>query len=420
MIHVILGAPCSGKSTYVREHAQKGDVIDDFDEIARALGADGHLPDGDIKQAAFRARKAVIDYCVETKCESWIIHSMPTDEQREAYEKAGAEQIVMETDMETCLQRAADDGRPPGTEQIIRDYFENSACKGAFLMPEKRLTMHQFKACVKSELKEDGGTVKGYASTFDRDPDAYGDVVAKGAFAKSLERWEALNAEGKYIPLLWGHDTEDPKSNIGRVIEAEEDERGLLITAEFDADNEKAQYVRKLVQEGRVYQFSFAFEIRDQAPVELENGMKANELRDLELFEVSLVQIPANQHATVEEVKSDVIEVELKPRISGLTDEQRKEFTKAITEATHNGLEIGLKAGRRNSAKDADELRKIASAAAEIQEVVNGLLADDETPAEDGEEESEAAKAAEGETSQAEFVDAYKQAVKEWLGEPND
>ena len=259
--------------------------------------------------------------------------------------------------------------------------------RAAFLMSERGQTMHQLKACIKSELKEDGGIVKGYASTFDRDPDAYGDVVAPGAFAKSLERWKALNAEGKFIPLLWGHDTEDPKSNIGRVVDAVEDERGLLITAEFDADNEKAQYVRKLVQEGRVYQFSFAFEIREQGTVELEDGRKANELRDLELFEVSLVQIPANQHATVEEVKA---------------------------------TEPEIKSGRRNSAKDADELRKIASAAAEIQEVVNGLLADDETPTEDGEEESEAAKAAEGDTSQAEFVDAYKQAVKEWLGEPND
>jgi len=276
--------------------------------------------------------------------------------------------------------------------------------------------MHQLKACIKSELKEDGGIVKGYASTFDRDPDAYGDVVERGAFAKSLERWKALNTEGKFIPLLWGHDTEDPKSNIGRVVDAVEDERGLLITAEFDADNEKAQYVRKLVQEGRVYQFSFAFEIREQGTVELEDGRKANELRDLELFEVSLVQIPANQHATVEEVKSDGV-IELKPRIEGLTDEQREEFTKAVAEATHNGLEIGLKVGRRNSAKDADELRKVQSAANQILEVVNGLLADDETPTEDGEEESEAAKAAEGETSQAEFVDAYKQAIKTLIGE---
>ena len=254
--------------------------------------------------------------------------------------------------------------------------------------------MHQLKACVKSELKEDGGIVKGYASTFDRDPDSYGDVVAPGAFAKSLDRWNQLNQEGKYIPLLWGHDTEDPKSNIGRVVDAVEDERGLLVTAEFDADNEKAQYVRKLVQEGRVYQFSFAYEVRDQATVELENGYKANELRDLELFEVSLVQIPANQNATVEEVKA---------------------WDGQSVNAVVDGEQIEQKAGRRNSAKDADELRNIASAANQILEVVNGLLSDDETPTEDSEEDSEAGeKSAEGEASQAEFVDAYKQAVKEF------
>ena len=382
MIHVILGAPCSGKSTYVREHAKSGDVIVDFDAIAKALGADGHLPDGDIKQAAFAARKSVIDYCVKSGCESWIIHTSPSDEQREAYEKAGAEFIEMDTDMETCLQRAADDDRPPETEQIIRDYFE--AAKAVFLMPEKGAEMHQIKACVKSELKEDGGIVKGYASTFDRDPDAYGDVVAKGAFSKSLERWKQLNEEGKYIPLLWGHDTEDPKSNIGRVVDAIEDERGLLVTAEFDADNEKAQYVRKLVQEGRVYQFSFAFEVRDWGTVELEDGRKANELRDLELFEVSLVQIPANQHATVEEVKSD---------------------------------EPETKAGRRNSAKDADMLREIEDAAKQIQEVVNSLLAERDAETTDSDDASEAEKSAEGDTSQAEFVDAYKQAIKTLIGD---
>lgn len=255
--------------------------------------------------------------------------------------------------------------------------------------------MHQVKACIKSELKEDGGIVKGYASTFDREPDAYGDVVAPGAFAKSLERWKALNEQGKYIPLLWGHDTEDPKSNIGRVVDAIEDERGLLVTAEFDAENEKAQYVRRLVQEGRVYQFSFAFEVRDQSPVELENGFKANELRDLELFEVSLVQIPANQHATVEEVKSD-----------------EQVIAKAVVEITPV-----IKAGRRNSAKDADELRKVASAANQILEVVNGLLADDEAETTDEVDEGEAEKSAEGATSQAAFVDAYKQAIKLAIGD---
>lgn len=245
--------------------------------------------------------------------------------------------------------------------------------------------MREIKSCAKSGITaDDGGMIKGYASTFDREPDSYGDVVAKGAFAKSLERWESLKSEGKYIPLLWAHDTEDPKSNIGRVIEAEEDERGLLVTAEFDPENEKAQYVRKLVQEGRVYQFSFAFETKAAGMVELENGVKANELRELELFEVSIVQIPANQHATVEEVKADEV--------------------------------AEVKAGRRNSAKDADELRRIAAAAEEIQEVVTSLLADDES-ATDGEEEREAEETAEGAKSQAEFVDAYRQAIKAMIGD---
>ena len=40
------------------------------------------------------------------------------------------------------------------------------------------------------EVKEDeGGQITGYASTFDRVPDAYGDVIAPGAFAASLTKW---------------------------------------------------------------------------------------------------------------------------------------------------------------------------------------------------------------------------------------
>lgn len=164
----------------------------------------------------------------------------------------------------------------------------------------------------------EGGKVCGYASTFDREPDSWGDVVAKGAFAKTLERWEEV---GKPIPLLYGHNTSDPAFNIGKVTLAREDERGLYVEAEFDAEGEKAQQVRHLVKEGRLYQFSFAYEVRDAGTVTLENNAKAYELRELDLFEVSLVQIPANQHAEVTDVK-------------------------------------GAKAGRRNSKSDEDTIRQ--------------------------------------------------------------
>lgn len=151
-----------------------------------------------------------------------------------------------------------------------------------------------------TEDVSDGGEVLAYASTFDRVPDSYGDVVAKGAFAKTLADWQA---SGNPIPLLFGHRTDDPRMNLGAVIEAEEDERGLKIRARFDEENEIAQYTRKLVKEGRLTKLSFAYDTLDSAPVVLADGTRANELRELKLYEISLVPIPANELTEVIEAK---------------------------------------------------------------------------------------------------------------------
>lgn len=233
----------------------------------------------------------------------------------------------------------------------------------------------------------DGGSVKGYASTFDREPDSYGDVVAKGAFEDSLKHWESI---GKPIPLLYGHNTDDPEYNIGKVTLAREDDRGLYVEAEFDAENPKAQYVRKLAKEGRLYQFSFAYQVLDAAPVELADGIKANELRKMDLFEVSLVQIPANQHAEVVEVKD---------------------------------AQPGQKSGRRNSKADEDELRRIREMAEAIAAAVDGLIGEMDEPEPEPEEPEAAeevadepsakAQDAEGQVDAAEDdgFEAYKQAI---------
>lgn len=246
------------------------------------------------------------------------------------------------------------------------------------------------KNCEKSRLKLEGsegteeqaggGTVTGYAATFDREPDSYGDVIAPGAFTESLKRWAALNEQGKYIPLLYGHNAFDPDYNIGRIVSAKEDERGLLVTAEFDPDNPKAQYVRKLVQEGRVYQFSFAFDVLSAGETELDEEHKANELRKLEIYEISLVQIPANQHATVEDVKSRT-----------------------------------TKAGRRNSKSDEDQLATIRDHAAAIQEIVNNLITDTDSSDDDSTATDDASTeepGAEDQEAKAVFLKKYKEAVR--------
>lgn len=234
----------------------------------------------------------------------------------------------------------------------------------------------KYKAAPGAATMPTDGTVEGYAATFDRVPDSYGDVIKAGAFAKTLERWAE---SGKPIPLLYGHSTEDPQYNIGRVVEAREDERGLFVRCEFDADNEKGQYVRKLVQEGRLYQFSFAYSTLDAGTVTLEDGTEAYELRELDLFEVSLVQIPANQRAIVTEIKSAPAEV---------------------------------KAGRRNSKADADALRSVLELADQITTTVRGLLADelDEEDPQPNAEEPNAAKAEEAKDSRlAELKDVADQ-----------
>lgn len=147
----------------------------------------------------------------------------------------------------------------------------------------------------------DGGEITAYASTFDRIPDSYGDIVAPGAFTKSLEEWRE---SGRPIPLLFGHRTDDPRMNIGAVVDAVEDEKGLLVRAKFDPDSEIAQYTRKLVMEGRLAKLSFAYETLDSAPVVLDGGVKANELRELKLYEVSLVPIPANDMTFIVDAKA--------------------------------------------------------------------------------------------------------------------
>lgn len=163
------------------------------------------------------------------------------------------------------------------------------------------------------EVKSNG-SITGYASTWIREPDSYGDVVAKGAFLDSISQ---IEAEGKKLPLLWNHDSYDIKSFIGTVTDLEEDEHGLKFTATFD-DTEEAQRARQLASDGRLAKFSFAYDVIEQAEIELEDGRKANELRKLRIHEISLVMYPANPDTSVIEVKS----------------------------------------GRRNSAKDADAIRE--------------------------------------------------------------
>lgn len=173
------------------------------------------------------------------------------------------------------------------------------------------------------EAPSDVPGIVAYASTFDRIPDAYGDVVRKGAFAKSIQ---AIKDSGNNLPLLYGHVMDDPANIIGTVTDLKEDDHGLLIKADFDMENPMAQQVHRSVLAKAITKLSFAFTVHDEAPVELEDGTKANELRELEIYEVSLVVVPANPRAQVIAAKEGDPEMKMSEEILAVDTETEPEI----------------------------------------------------------------------------------------------
>ena len=158
---------------------------------------------------------------------------------------------------------------------------------------------HKYKEFPMQKSAEDAGTISGYFSTYDRIPDSYGDVIAKGAFTETIQK---RKESGHPFPLCWNHDLNQIIGSVNPD-DIQDTDKGPLMTASF-FNSPLAQEKREIVKSGVVYQFSFAYDILEAGPVELENGIKANELKKLDLFEVSIVPIPANQNAVMTEVKA--------------------------------------------------------------------------------------------------------------------
>ena len=146
------------------------------------------------------------------------------------------------------------------------------------------------------------GVFSGYASTWDKD--LYDDVIVKGAFAGTLEK--DYDGTGAGIPIHWQHKDDKPTDIIGETLSAVEDEHGLLVTARLDLDLPEGKRAYELLQRGLIHQMSIGFLAEETAFV--QDGKSAwdgyREIRQLKLFEISLVQVAANQGAEVLEVKS--------------------------------------------------------------------------------------------------------------------
>ncbi|TWB22143.1 HK97 family phage prohead protease/HK97 family phage major capsid protein,TIGR01554 [Nitrospirillum amazonense] len=137
------------------------------------------------------------------------------------------------------------------------------------------------------------GTFTGYAATWG-ELDRHGTAFAPGAFSSSLAEHRARNSR---LPMLWNH---SPDQVIGSWDAVEEDGKGLKVAGRLVTETRAGAEAYALLKAGALNGLSVGFRrLRDQAR---PGGGRTITAADL--AEISLVGIPSNASARVNEVRA--------------------------------------------------------------------------------------------------------------------
>lgn len=148
---------------------------------------------------------------------------------------------------------------------------------------------------LKIKSVSDSGEFEGYGSVFGVE-DSYSDVVVKGAFEKSLAKWKE---KGRLPALLWQHDMSEP---IGVYTEMKEDDVGLYVKGKLlIEDDPLARRAHAHMKAGSLSGMSIGYCLEDY---DYDQAKGVWMLKEIDLWEVSLVTFPSNDEARVSNVKS--------------------------------------------------------------------------------------------------------------------
>lgn len=147
------------------------------------------------------------------------------------------------------------------------------------------------------EIDGETGIFEGYAATFSKKPDSYGDIIDIGAFKKTIKENKSR------IKILWNHNVLIP---IGKPIMLKEDEHGLYVKGKLTLGVQRAQEILELMKDGVITELSIGYETVKQT---WEKGIR--HLQELKLWDTSPVSFAANPEAVILSVKEE--ELELKP-----------------------------------------------------------------------------------------------------------
>ena len=215
----------------------------------------------------------------------------------------------------------------------------------------------------------ENGSIEGYFSTYEKTPDSYGDIIEPGAFTETIK---AREETGHPFPLCFNHDF---SAVIGAVDSVKDTEKGPFIEAHF-LDTQLAQDVRKMLQSGAIYQFSFAYDVLGarRPTEEEEKAGVTNVLTKLEVFEISVVTVPANQNAVATEVKSAEPETKQGRRNRKADEEIIRNCIKSLESLLDDGEEDKP---AEDEAKSAEPIVEVNEASEEPQTTENAKRAEE-------------------------------------------
>lgn len=276
--------------------------------------------------------------------------------------------------------------------------------------------------------------IEWYAST--KDKDRMNDVVEPTAFEETLKQYMTNPI------VLLQHDMDKP---IGNVIEASIDDKWLFIRAKITEDTDG---VFSKLKNGVLRTFSIWYRVNDFETIENVNAdgeySYTNIIKSLELFEISLVSVPANPFAlvksfdscfkaeeemetaeeekpveTVEENKPEEEKVEDEENIEA--EEETKENETEETEESQENVEewADKEIEEEEKEESEEETKDVEEVKEEIpnEEVETEEINEEENENKEADEQSEISTEVESQTSEN---DAETASNDESNGETND
>lgn len=201
------------------------------------------------------------------------------------------------------------------------------------------------------DVAEDG-TFDGYASTTLGEPDSYGDVVMPGAFTKTLARHKAK----KSMPMMFfGHNADELP--IGDWLEMSEDDKGLRAKGRIALDDPLGARVYSALKAGRVRGLSIGYRI-PAGGIEPDPEVKGVfRLKEVDLIEVSVVNIPANPDAQVGSVKAARAFHQIKAKLAAgdrLTEREFEIFVRETADLSNAQAERAARIHLKGQGEPAD------------------------------------------------------------------